>query len=279
MDYRRWAFSSSWRTAVVASAIPASLGKTFHGLFSLLFPDSCRLCQRGLTRFSRFPVCDACLAQPAPLAAEYFCICCKTPFQNRFPLDSEGRCALCRLGVRGFDSAYCFGAYEGALRELIHLLKYSRMEALAEVLGKHLAAALPRDQRFDIVVPVPLHWSRRWTRGFNQSELLARTVARRCGIATVNALRRRRATDSQAGLSHSKRRRNVAAAFTLRRLRRVQGMRVLLVDDVMTTGATAAACALALKRAGAKAVVLLTLARVDRRLGEPAVKAKSQGAY
>ena len=214
---------------------------------------------------TRIPVCRACLKAPEPLSAEFFCVSCRAPFQNAFPLDAEGRCALCRYGLRGFDAAYCFGAYEGVLRELIHLYKYGRVRTLARPLGALLAAALPREERFDAVTPVPLHWRRQWQRGFNQSELLARTIARRCGIPVLRALKRERPTVAQAGLSNTGRRQNVAAAFRPRRT--VEGKRILLVDDVMTTGSTAAACAMALKRAGAAKVALLTVARVDRRMG------------
>ncbi len=207
--------------------------------------------------------------------AEYFCISCRTPFQNGFPLDEEGRCALCRNGLRGFDAVYCFGAYEGVLRKLIHLFKYSGIRPLARPLADLLMNSLPRDQRFDAVVPVPLHWRRRWARGFNQSELLARMVAKRTGIPIVGALRRTKATAAQAGLSNTRRRQNVTAAFVCRRPDRLRGGHILLIDDVMTTGSTAAACALALKRAGAAKVALLTVARVDRRLETPAAAATS----
>src|ERR1039458_9711989 len=141
---------------------------------------------------------------PEPLSAEFFCASCRTPFQNAFPLDAEGRCALCRHGLRGFDAAYCYGSYEGALRELIHLYKYSGIRALAGRLEELLAAALPRDERFDAVTPVPLHWRREWQRGFNQSDLLARTIARRCGIPVIHALKRVRPTVAQAGLSNTR---------------------------------------------------------------------------
>lgn len=191
---------------------------------------------------------------------------CRTPFLNGFPLDAEGRCPLCRAGLRGFDAAYCFGSYEGTLRELIHLYKYGRIQTLSQPLADLLAAALPLDERFDAVIPVPLHWRRQWQRGFNQSELLARAIARRRGIAVVRALRRSRSTRTQAGLSNTERRKNVATAFQCRRAgRTLAGRRVLLIDDVMTTGSTAAACARALKQAGAARVVLATVARVDRR--------------
>jgi ComF family protein len=216
-----------------------------------------------LREVARYPVCRRCIESPAPLEAEFFCVSCRTPFQNAFPLDSEGRCPLCRSGARGFDAAYSFAAYDGVLRKLIHLYKYARIKTLARPLANLMARALPLDESFDAIVPVPLHWLRRWKRGFNQSELLARAIARRTGIPMARALRRARATRTQAGLSNHARRRNVTRAF---RARPMEGRRVLLIDDVMTTGATAAACALALKRAGAARVVLLTVARADRRI-------------
>ncbi len=223
-------------------------------------------------------MCRACLAQPQPLAAEYFCVQCRTPFLNPAPLDEQGRCELCRRGLRGFDAAYSFGSYEETLRKLIHLFKYTRIRTLARPLGQMIASAVPGDQSFDVVVPVPLHWRRRLDRGFNQSELLARAVARRYGLRVTNAARRKRITTAQAGLSNAKRRANVAGAFQVVRPRAIAGRRVLLVDDVMTTGATAGACAAALRRAGASYVALLTLARVDRRIGVEPYAAESVAA-
>jgi competence protein ComFC len=213
---------------------------------------------------SGIPLCRNCLRLPERLAAEYFCASCGTPFENAFPLDAGGRCALCRHGLRGFDAAYCFGSYEGRLREWIHLFKYGRVRTLAKPLVELLAAALPRTEAFDAVVPVPLHWRKRWQRGFNQSELLASGIARKWGLPVRNALRRRRFTSAQAGLSNTERRKNVAAAFTSRR--GVEGQRILLIDDVLTTGSTAAACARALRGAGAVRIAVAAVARADRRL-------------
>jgi ComF family protein len=172
---------------------------------------------------------------------------------------------LCRLGLQGFDAAYSYGSYEGTLRKLVHLFKYSGMRPLAGPFGKLLTRALPRDQQFDLIVPMPLHWFKRWRRGFNQADLLAREIGRKWQVPVREVVRRRKATSPQAGLTNAKRRANVAGAFRVPRGRRLDGLRVLLVDDVLTTGATASACARALKRAGAAHVSLLALARTDRR--------------
>lgn len=167
--------------------------------------------------------------------------------------------------MTAFDAVLSFGEYEGVLRKLIHLFKYSRISPLAPRLGALMSRALPRDARFDLLVPMPLHWRRRWRRGFNQSELLARALSQRTGIPVVNAVRRRKSTPAQAGLTGAQRRVNVTGAFAVKKREFVEGRNVLLVDDVLTTGATANACAAALKRAGAGRVTVLTLARVDRR--------------
>ncbi len=208
------------------------------------------------------------MVSPAPLQAEFSCAVCNTPFVNDYPLDEHSVCAACRGGLRGFDRAICFGGYEGNLRGLIHLFKYSGMKPLAEPLGRLMDRVLPIEDRYDAVVPVPLHWKRRWQRGFNQAELLAAHVAKRRAMPMVRALRRKRATAVQAGLASAGRKKNVSGAFAVRSGLDLNDKTILLIDDVMTTGATARACAAALKRGGAKSVSLLTLARVDRRWRE-----------
>jgi ComF family protein len=138
------------------------------------------------------------------------------------------------------------------------------VSALARPLSRLLLAAVARTTRFDAIVPMPLHWLRRWHRGFNQAELLARGLARPLGIPVVPALVRARATAPQAGLTRAQRRANVSGSFRVRRHAAVAGAHVLLVDDVMTTGATLSAAASALKRAGARRITAITIARADR---------------
>jgi ComF family protein len=264
--FRRWIFSSPrLGKQFLATGFTTAAEKIFSALFSLVLPDDCRICGDPLKKISRIPVCPKCLAAPEPLAAEYMCAACRAPFASPWPLDEHGLCGLCRRGAHGFDAAYSYGFYEGTLRELIHLLKYGKVPTLAGPLGRLLALAYPRDQRFDVIVPVPMHWRRRWDRGFNQAELLAQVLGRRIGVPVCRAARRRRATPPQAGLTSARRRENVTQAFSVRKTGAVKGRRVLLVDDVLTTGATVGACALALKRAGAKHVAVITVARADRR--------------
>jgi predicted amidophosphoribosyltransferase len=157
------------------------------------------------------------LRAPEPFTAEFFCATCGTPLENVFPLDAQGRCAWCRHGLRGFDAAYGYGPYEGWLREWIHLYEYGRMKTMAGPLVDLLAALLPRQQRLDCVVPVPFDWRRRWERGFNQAELLARGMARKWHLPVVFALRRVRHTPTQTNLSNAARRKNVNAARADRR--------------------------------------------------------------
>jgi ComF family protein len=244
----------------------------------LLFPDDCRVCGEFLHEFSRIPICKKCLAEPAPLIAEFSCVACRMPFVNRFPLDASGRCMLCRMGLRGFDAVYSYGSYEGTLRQLIHVFKYEGVRPLAKNFGRYMAQALPREAGFDMIVPMPLHWFKQWQRGFNQAELLAAEIGRTWNVPVRKAVRRRRVTAPQAGLTNAKRRVNVQGAFRMARGGRLDGLRVLLVDDVVTTGATASACARVLKRAGAAHVSLLALARTDRRSAMDETFLKVRGA-
>lgn len=248
---------------VPLDVLPRAIARAFCGLLDLVFPDDCRICEQPLHEVSRSPVCRKCLNPPQPLRSDFYCGTCRTPFLNRYPLDETGQ-RVCRLGLNGFDEVYSAGAYAGTLRKLIHLFKFNGIPPLLRPLGDFLIPVLPRDRRFDAIVPMPWHWRRRWQRGFNQSELLAPEIARHCHVPVKKAVRRKRATMPQAGLASAQRRENVKGAFEVKPAVRLEGMSILLVDDVLTTGATARACARALKRAGTAHVSLVALARRGR---------------
>ncbi len=204
-----------------------------------------------------------------PVAGECCCERCGAPYLHSALLDENGVCRMCRSGRRGFDACYAYGSYHAELRHLIHVFKYERVESLAQPLSTWMLRALPRHTGFDAITPVPMHWWKRFGRGFNQATLLSTELSRRTGIPVADVLRRPRLNQIQAGLAVSARRRNATASFDLCSARSVQDKRILLVDDVFTTGATATACARLLKQAGADYVAVLTIARVDRRAPAP----------
>jgi len=226
---------------------------------TVVFPSSCVVCREALSSPSRGPLCAACWSR-LPRHLDQLCAC-GLPVALGVPLP----CGRCRRGLSPFEAGASLGPYEGGLRTVIHELKYRGRRRLAERLAEGLvASAAVRRVLADGVVlaPVPLHPRRLRERGFNQSDLLARAVAARAGVLVASALVRRKDTSSQSGLSAAERRRNVAGAFVVRRRSAVAGRVVVLVDDVLTTGATVRACSAALRDAGASAVRVLTVARV-----------------
>lgn len=210
------------------------------------------------------PICDSCLVSPRPLAATVYCSRCLTPFLDDFALDEHDLCAICQEGLVNFDSVYSFGRYEDSLRILIQQFKYNKVETLGQPLSRLLVRALPLDAVFDLVIPMPMHWRKHWQRGFNQAELLAKPVALHLGVPLVNNLKRSRYTKAQAGLGKEERDRNLQRSFMVDRPLALTQKRILLVDDVFTTGATLREAARALKEQGGAAwVCALTLARVS----------------
>jgi ComF family protein len=191
----------------------------------------------------------------------------------------DGRCIHCRENEPAFDRALSFGEYKGSLRGLIHLLKYESVTPAARPLGEVLAQTIadlhPPDDVPLLIIPVPLHPSRRHTRGFNQAELIARAAAKQFAPAlevSTSLLVRHRETISQVGLSRDERIENMRDAFRVIDRQRIKGHAVILVDDVMTTGTTLSECAQVLKSAGAERVWAATAARAFQGddLREPA---------
>ncbi|HEV8676443.1 MAG TPA: ComF family protein [Methylomirabilota bacterium] len=238
-------------------------------VLDLLFPAICPVCQARSDDRAHRPFCQVCWAA-LPLLAGGGCRVCG----RHFPGLPEGlTCDACHREPPPFDYARAVGAYRDGLRAAIHALKYQRRQPIAVPLAALLAEAgarllgfAPDDESaapFDAIVPVPLHPARLAERGFNQAELLAAPCARRWQRPLLTrALLRTRPTRPQTELDAASRRRNVAGAFTVGEPAAVAGRRLLVVDDVLTTGATAGAAARALRRAGARAVGVLVLARV-----------------
>jgi ComF family protein len=236
------------------------------GVLAVVFAPRCAACGYLLDAPTRGPVCEACWASLRPLAPP-LCERCGDQIPSwRTTGLAGGLCGRC--GRRPHLVARCraFGPYEGQLRLIIHALKYDKRRSLARRL-----ALLMRQSGADVLagadclVPVPLHWRRLRTRGFNQAADLAAGL----GLPVARALRRVRPTPPQAGLSARGRHRNLRGAFAPARRsghrRAVAGKCVVLVDDVLTTGATLDNCACALKAAGAREVRALTVARAVSR--------------
>jgi ComF family protein len=196
------------------------------------------------------------------------CEICGEALGGRAPGSANQVCLACEETKPYFGKAAAYGAYDGELRELIHLLKYERVESAVGVLARMLEEAIQKlELRANsiLIIPVPLHRSKRRDRGFNQAELIARAALKRNVVTNVefatNVLERTRPTVSQIGLTRPQRAENIRGAFRVQHLNRVQGREVLLVDDVLTTGTTANECARVLRKAGAEKVWVATVAR------------------
>ena len=223
----------------------------------LLFPAVCPLCSARLGVGRRDPVCGPCWASFAPITPPW-CATCGVPV----PSDIVARCAACRDETPAFDYARAAATYGGAVREAVHALKFGGRQSLARPLGDLIAEQCARTSILpEALVPVPLARARERERGFNQATLLAERLGERLGIRVrAGWLVRLRATEAQSDLSASERRVNVANAFAAAGA--VAGRDVAIVDDVITTGATAGECARALRLAGARRVGVLAVARV-----------------
>jgi ComF family protein len=247
-------------------------------LLGLFFPARCRICNQPLDGISRLPICPNCWLDATRSPDKGLCNICGLPGG---PVDVLlFQCAACIEHAPHFAMARSFGEYGGALRELVHLLKYNGMTPLAKPLGERLASVAERPAwrgefaACEAIVAVPLEAGRRRSRGYNQAELLARVVAKRLGLPLLpaRAFRRVRATASQAGLTRPQRRENVRGAFEADGAS-VKGRQILVIDDVMTTGATLDACAVALRQAGAKRVLALSVARTPEPMSAPGLEA------
>ncbi|MGB3752691.1 MAG: ComF family protein [Parerythrobacter sp.] len=234
------------------------LREGFAPFVDLLFPPRCPLCGDGIAEQNG-------LCAPCWLTLEIpggpVCDTCQAPLRE----GEAQRCAHCTARSPRHDGVYAGTVYTDAARTLVLRYKHGRKIAMAPLLARLMAARLPVMEEEWLLVPVPLHWTRQWQRGFNQSALLAKSLGRLLGQPVlVDGLKRTKRTKSLGGMGGKARKSALqgAIAGNPRRANALAGARVLLVDDVLTSGATSAACVDALKAAGATQVRIACFARV-----------------
>jgi ComF family protein len=231
-----------------------------RALASLLYPTLCAVCLEPVDE--RNYLCGSCKTK-APRIKPPFCATCSEPFDGE--ITDAFSCANCAHRELHFTCAVAAFRSRGIVRKLIHEFKYGQQLHLRRPVADWLSETLDdprlRERRFDIVIPVPLHPARKRERGFNQAEALAEIFCQRAGLTMSTALERIRYTTTQTVFDRTERMENLRDAFRLRPKTNVQGLRVLLIDDVLTTGSTLSECARVLKLAGAISVHAATAAR------------------
>lgn len=229
-------------------------------LSSLFYPPTCVVCSGNAERLEY--LCASCRSR-APRIVAPFCAKCSEPFFGA--ITQTFNCANCEHRILHFDCAVAAYRSRGPVRKLVHDFKYGRQRhlryPLAEWLGETLSDPRLRGRRFDVIVPVPLHPARERERGFNQAALLAELLATKAALPLRAVLERIRYTTTQTAYDRAERMENLHDAFRLRKNRDVRELRVLLIDDVLTTGSTLSECARVLKAAGAISVHAATAAR------------------
>lgn len=231
-------------------------------LLDILFPPLCHCCKVFIPDAGDLHLCPDCRAA-SPLIVSPYCTVCGLPFLTEGGIDH--RCGGCIEEPPPFAAARAAVLFDGPVRELVHRFKYgkkvqhSRPLALlaAQNLGEFVAA-----NAADLIIPVPLHVKRLRQRGFNQAILLGKILSGKWRLPLCrNNLSRIRWTEPQINLTAAERKQNVRGAFAVKNAAAVKDRRIILVDDVYTTGSTVAECARALKKAGAEAVFVITVAR------------------
>ena len=245
----------------LAATLPAGLRKLGRIVVDGILPPRCLAC--GDIVGEPHALCGRCWAAITFFAPPW-CAGCGLPFP--YPMGEGALCAACARGRASWDRARAVLRYDKHSRRLVLGLKHGDRTHLAAALGRWMRGAGGEVlDGADLILPVPLHWTRLFARRYNQAALLAQAI-RAAGGPPVAAdwLVRRRRTPSQGRLGPAARARNVAGAFALRGDRSVDGKRVVIIDDVLTTGATVEECARVLRRAGAGFIGVLTLARALR---------------
>jgi len=231
-----------------------------RAIASLFYPPNCGACGAAISNAEYLcPLCH----DKAQRIVPPFCTKCSEPFAGA--IEGEFTCANCGHRKLEFDAAVSAYRSRGVVRFVILQFKYSRQLHLRHPIARWLADAMMdarlRDRAFDLVVPVPLHPARLRERGFNQAHLLATMLGQEIGVPVFGVLERIRYTTTQTAFDRIDRMENLHNAFRLRKKTTVRELRVLLVDDILTTGSTLSECARVLREAGARSVYAITAAR------------------
>ena len=227
---------------------------------SLFYPPVCTICSANVA--PREYLCEECEAKITRIVPP-FCAKCSEPFEGA--ITGPFTCANCAHRTIYFDAAVSAYRSRGIVRRIILDFKYGRRLYLRHLVARWLFAALDddrlRQKRFDVIIPVPLHPARERERGFNQATLLAELASAQMSLQARPLLERTRYTTTQTAFDRAERMENLHGAFRLRKSADVRKLRVLLIDDVLTTGSTLSECARVLKKAGAISVHAATAAR------------------
>ncbi len=238
------------------------LGGIVSRLGDLLYPRRCLVCGEDLEPGPSGPLCRE-HRRAVVLIEDPFCERCGKKMFAR--ATGELICDECRQTRRHFERAFSATLYNDTMKALVHRYKYDMRQYLAAPLAQWMIEFMHRHinaESLDAIVPVPLHWRRYHYRGFNQAIALARALAREFALPVVrHVLRRKRHTVPQVNLGPKERVKNIKDAFRVRKAERIAGKRLLLLDDVYTTGATINECARILNHAGAASVIAFTLTR------------------
>ncbi len=240
----------------------------FHKMLNWVLPERCPCC--GVITPAGGPFCMSCW-QKLEFLGPPWCRGCATPFE--FDRGADAYCASCIANPPRHDGIRAVVKYDDVSAQVALRLKYGGKIGLARVIAQQLLRHLPEEQAHLIITPVPLHWTRIWSRSFNQSALIGKQLADISGIAFVpDILVRHKRTPSMRGLDHKRRKKAVGGAFALhpKYEATLKGSRIILIDDVFTTGATSDGCVGVLKRSGAEWVQIFCWARALRGSGPQA---------